>query len=161
MRRSIPAPRQLAYAPGFPPGGALPVSLAAYFSVTVSDQADAQVRLMLDAYADRLLGEIRQAPSVLDRAPGVVAVTAGSGRGSAANRRAFSAQSGYPAAAFARSRVILHPVGGRDAPAAGVALLARPGTGIGGNRFSGSLARAFRRWTGQSPGEYRRQLKDH
>jgi hypothetical protein len=87
-------------------------------------QADGQARLMpipmpmLTACSVSVSGAI----ACWITLPGVVAATAGRGCRPAANRRAFSAQSAYSAAAFARGRVIIQPVGGSNAATAGVAL---------------------------------------
>lgn len=128
-------------------------------------QADAQVRLMLDAYADRLLGEIQQGHSVLDRARLELArqlPEAGADLGLIAARLALSPRtlqrrlreaglSFNQLADETRQQLVLHYL--RD-PALELAEIAF----LVGFSEPGSLARAFRRWTGQSPGEYRRHL---
>jgi AraC-like DNA-binding protein len=129
-------------------------------------QADAQVRLMLDAYADRLLGEIQQGQSVLDRARLELArqlPEAGADLGLIAARLALSPRTLQRRLREAglsfnqlvdetRQQLVLHYL--RD-PALELAEIAF----LVGFSEPGSLARAFRRWTGQSPGEYRRQLR--
>ncbi|HLA32822.1 MAG TPA: AraC family transcriptional regulator [Pseudomonas sp.] len=128
-------------------------------------QADAQVRLMLDAYADRLLGEIQQGQSVLDRARLELArqlPEAGADLGLIAARLALSPRTLQRRLREAglsfnqlvdetRQQLVLHYL--RD-PALELAEIAF----LVGFSEPGSLARAFRRWTGQSPGEYRRHL---
>lgn len=128
-------------------------------------QADAQVRLMLDAYADRLLGEIRQGHSVLDRARLELArqlPEAGADLPQIAARLALSPRTLQRRLREAglsfnqlldetRQQLVLHYL--RD-PALELAEIAF----LVGFSEPGSLARAFRRWTGQSPGEYRRNL---
>jgi AraC-like DNA-binding protein len=128
-------------------------------------QADAQVRLMLDAYADRLLGEIQQGHSVLDRARLELArqlPEAGADLGLIAARLALSPRTLQRRLREAglsfnqlvdetRQQLVLHYL--RD-PALELAEIAF----LVGFSEPGSLARAFRRWTGQSPGEYRRHL---
>ncbi|WP_339525247.1 AraC family transcriptional regulator [Pseudomonas sp. EA_35y_Pfl2_R111] len=131
-------------------------------------QADAQVRLMLDAYADRLLGEIQQGHSVLDRArlelsrqlPEVGADLQQIAARLALSPRTLQRRLREAGLSFnqlvdeTRQQLVLHYL--RD-PALELAEIAF----LVGFSEPGSLARAFRRWTGQSPGEYRRQLKDH
>lgn len=128
-------------------------------------QADAQVRLMLDAYADRLLGEIQQGHSVLDRARLELArqlPEAGADLGLIAARLALSPRTLQRRLREAglsfnqlvdetRQQLVLHYL--RD-PALELAEIAF----LVGFSEPGSLARAFRRWTGKSPGEYRRHL---
>jgi AraC-like DNA-binding protein len=129
-------------------------------------QADAQVRLMLDAYADRLLGEIQQGHSVLDRARLELArqlPEAAADLGLIAARLALSPRTLQRRLREAglsfnqlvdetRQQLVVHYL--RD-PALELAEIAF----LVGFSEPGSLARAFRRWTGQSPGEYRRQLR--
>ena len=131
-------------------------------------QADAQVRLMLDAYADRLLGEIQQGPSVLDRArlelsrqlPEVGADLQQIAARLALSPRTLQRRLREAGLSFnqlvdeTRQQLVLHYL--RD-PALELAEIAF----LVGFSEPGSLARAFRRWTGQSPGEYRRSLKEH
>ena len=128
-------------------------------------QADAQVRLMLDAYADRLLGEIQQGHSVLDRARLELArqlPEAGADLGLIAAHLALSPRTLQRRLREAglsfnqlvdetRQQLVLHYL--RD-PALELAEIAF----LVGFSEPGSLARAFRRWTGKSPGEYRRHL---
>lgn len=130
-------------------------------------QADAQVRLMLDAYADRLLGEIRQGRSVLDSARLELSrqlPEMGAGLQQIAGRLALSPRTLQRRLREAglsfnqlvdetRQQLVLHYL--RD-PALELAQIAF----LVGFSEAGSLARACRRWTGQSPGEYRRQLSD-
>jgi len=131
-------------------------------------QADAQVRLMLDAYADRLLGEIQQGHSVLDRARLELSrqlPEAGADLQQIAARLALSPRTLQRRLREAglsfnqlvdetRQQLVLNYL--RD-PALELAEIAF----LVGFSEPGSLARAFRRWTGQSPGEYRRSLKEH
>ena len=131
-------------------------------------QADAQVRLMLDAYADRLLGEIQQGPSVLDRArmelsrqlPEVGADLQQIAARLALSPRTLQRRLREAGLSFnhlvdeTRQQLVVHYL--RD-PALELAEIAF----LVGFSEPGSLARAFRRWTGQSPGEYRRGLKEH
>jgi AraC-like DNA-binding protein len=128
-------------------------------------QADAQVRLMLDAYAERLLGEIQQGHSMLDRARLELIrqlPEAGAELGLIAARLAISPRTLQRRLREAglsfnrlvdetRQQLVLRYL--RD-PALELAEIAF----LVGFSEPGSLARAFRRWTGQSPGEYRRQL---
>ncbi|MCU1718018.1 AraC family transcriptional regulator [Pseudomonas sp. 5P_3.1_Bac2] len=130
-------------------------------------QADAQVRLMLDAYADRLLGEIQQGQTVLDRARLELSrqlPEAGADLQQIAERLALSPRTLQRRLREAglsfnqlvdqtRQQLVLHYL--RD-PALDLVEIAF----LVGFSEPGSLARAFRRWTGQSPGEYRRQLHD-
>ncbi|PTS82186.1 AraC family transcriptional regulator [Pseudomonas sp. HMWF032] len=131
-------------------------------------QADAQVRVMLDAYADRLLGEIQQGSSVLDRARLELSrqlPEAGADLQQIAARLALSPRTLQRRLREAglsfnqlvdetRQQLVLNYL--RD-PALELAEIAF----LVGFSEPGSLARAFRRWTGQSPGEYRRCLNDH
>jgi AraC-like DNA-binding protein len=129
------------------------------------NQADAQVRGMLDAYADRLLAELRQGNSVLDRArlelarqlpergPNLEAIAAAL----ALSPRTLQRRLREGGLSFSqlvdetRQQLVLHYL--RD-PALELAEIAF----LVGFSEPGSLARAFRRWTGTSPGEYRRHL---
>ena len=131
-------------------------------------QADAQVRLMLDAYADRQLGEIQQGHNVLDRARLELSrqlPQEGADLQQIAGRLALSPRTLQRRLREAglsfnqlldetRQQLVMHYL--RD-PALELAEIAF----LVGFSEPGSLARAFRRWTGQSPGEYRRQLHDH
>lgn len=128
-------------------------------------QADAQVRSMLDAYAERLLGELNQGRSVLDRArlelarqlpeqgPDLEAIAAAL----ALSPRTLQRRLREAGLSFSqlvdetRQQLVLHYL--RD-PALELAEIAF----LVGFSEAGSLARAFRRWTGTSPGEYRRHL---
>jgi AraC-like DNA-binding protein len=128
-------------------------------------QADAQVRLMLDAYADRMLGEIQQGHSVLDRArlelsrqlPEMGADLQQIAARLALSPRTLQRRLREAGLSFnqlvdeTRQQLVLNYL--RD-PALELAEIAF----LVGFSEPGSLARAFRRWTGQSPGEYRRQL---
>jgi len=129
------------------------------------NQADAQVRGMLDAYADRLLAELNQGNSVLDRArlelarqlpeqgPDLEAIAAAL----ALSPRTLQRRLREGGLSFSqlvdetRQQLVLHYL--RD-PALELAEIAF----LVGFSEPGSLARAFRRWTGTSPGEYRRHL---
>ncbi|MGQ7960425.1 AraC family transcriptional regulator [Pseudomonas sp. SP16.1] len=128
-------------------------------------QADAQVRLMLDAYAERLLGELRQGRSVLDRArlelvrqlpergPDLQAIASAL----ALSPRTLQRRLREGGLSFSqlvdetRQQLALHYLRDPALELAEIAFL----VGFG---EPGSLARAFRRWTGGSPGEYRRHL---
>lgn len=128
-------------------------------------QADVQVRLMLDAYADRLLNEIKQGHSVLDRArlelarqlPESGADLRLIAAALALSPRTLQRRLREAGLSFnhlvdeTRQQLVLHYL--RD-PALELAEIAF----LVGFSEPGSLARAFRRWTGQSPGEYRRHL---
>ncbi|MBH3341617.1 AraC family transcriptional regulator [Pseudomonas mendocina] len=129
------------------------------------NQADAQVRGMLDAYADRLLAELNQGSSVLDRArlelarqlpeqgPDLESIAAAL----ALSPRTLQRRLREGGLSFSqlvdetRQQLVLHYL--RD-PALELAEIAF----LVGFSEPGSLARAFRRWTGTSPGEYRRHL---
>ena len=128
-------------------------------------QADAQVRLMLDAYADRLLNEIRQGQSILDRARMALVrqlAEAGADLPAIAEHLALSPRTLQRRLREAglsfnqlvdetRQQMVLHYL--RD-PALELTEIAF----LVGFSEPGSLARAFRRWTGQSLSEYRRHL---
>jgi AraC-like DNA-binding protein len=128
-------------------------------------QADAQVRLMLDAYAERLLNQLQQGNSVLDRARMELSrllPESGADLQQVAERLAMSPRTLQRRLSEAgmsfnqlvedtRRQLVLHYL--RD-PALDLAEIAF----LVGFSEPGSLARAFRRWTGQAPGEYRRQL---
>lgn len=130
-------------------------------------QADAQVRLTLDAYAERLLGELRQGNNVLDRArlelarqlpeqgtdlETIAAALALSPR--TLQRRLREAGLSFSQLLDeTRQQLVLNYL--RD-PALELAEIAF----LVGFSEPASLARAFRRWTGASPGEYRRHLLD-
>jgi AraC-like DNA-binding protein len=134
---------------------------------TALGQADAQVRVMLDAYADRLLGEIQQGHSVLDRArlelsrqlPELGADLQQIAARLALSPRTLQRRLREAGLSFSqlvdetRQQLVLHYLCDPALELAEIAFLV-------GFSEPGSLARAFRRWTGQSPGEYRRQLRD-
>nr|WP_064493777.1 AraC family transcriptional regulator [Pseudomonas chengduensis] len=129
------------------------------------NQADAQVRGMLDAYADRLLAELNQGNSVLDRArlelarqlpeqgPDLEAIAAAL----ALSPRTLQRRLREGGLSFSqlvdetRQQLVLHYLRDSSLELAEIAFLV-------GFSEPGSLARAFRRWTGTSPGEYRRHL---
>ncbi|MET1079344.1 MAG: AraC family transcriptional regulator [Pseudomonas sp.] len=128
-------------------------------------QADGQVRQMLDAYADRLLGELRLGQHVLDRArlelarqlpdagPDLarLAHTLGLSPRTLQRRLREAGLSFSQLVDEIRQQLVLHYL--RD-PALELLDIAY----LVGFSEPGSLARAFRRWSGQSPGEYRRGL---
>ena len=127
-------------------------------------QADAQVRLMLDAYADRRLSEIEQGHSVLDRARALLArqlPEQGLELEELAAQLALSPrtlqrrlrEAGLSFSQLVdetRQQLVLHYLRDPALELADIAFLV-------GFSEAGSLARAFRRWTGQTPAEYRRQ----
>ena len=127
-------------------------------------QADAQVRLMLDAYADRRLSEIEQGHSVLDRARALLArqlPEQGLELEQLAAQLALSPrtlqrrlrEAGLSFSQLVdetRQQLVLHYLRDPALELADIAFLV-------GFSEAGSLARAFRRWTGQTPAEYRRQ----
>ena len=127
-------------------------------------QADAQVRLMLDAYADRRLSEIEQGHSVLDRARTLLArqlPEQGIELEQLAAQLALSPrtlqrrlrEAGLSFSQLVdetRQQLVLHYLRDPALELADIAFLV-------GFSEAGSLARAFRRWTGQTPAEYRRQ----
>ncbi|WP_220812505.1 AraC family transcriptional regulator [Pseudomonas paralcaligenes] len=130
-------------------------------------QADAQLRRLLDAHADRLLGQLDQGHSVLDRARRELARQLPE-QGADLERLAQSLdlsartlqrrlrEAGLSFSGLldeTRHQLVLHYL--RD-PALELAEIAF----LVGFSESGSLARAFRRWTGQSPGAYRQSLLD-
>jgi len=129
------------------------------------NQADAQVRGMLDAYADRLLAELNRGNSVLDRArlelarqlpeqgPDLEAIAVALALSPRTlQRRLREARLSFSQLVDeTRQQLVLHYL--RD-PALELAEIAF----LVGFSEPGSLARAFRRWTGASPGEYRRHL---
>lgn len=128
-------------------------------------QADAQVRGMLDAYADRLLAELNQGHGVLDRArlelarqlPEQGADLEAIAAALALTPRTLQRRLRESGLSFSqlvdetRQQLVLHYLRDPALELAEIAFL----VGFG---ESGSLARAFRRWTGTSPGEYRRHL---
>lgn len=130
-------------------------------------QADAQLRQLLDAHADRLLGQLNQGHSVLDRARRELARQLPE-QGADLERLAQSLdlsartlqrrlrEAGLSFSGLldeTRHQLVLHYL--RD-PALELAEIAF----LVGFSEAGSLARAFRRWTGQSPGAYRQSLLD-
>ncbi len=130
-------------------------------------QADAQLRQLLDAHADRLLGELRQGHSVLDRARHELALQLPEqgadlellAQTLQLSPRTLQRRLREAGLSFSqlldetREQLVLHYL--RD-PALELAEIAF----LVGFSEAGSLARAFRRWTGQSPGAYRQNLAD-
>ncbi|MGY4534653.1 AraC-like DNA-binding protein [Pseudomonas sp. TE3786] len=128
-------------------------------------QADAQVRQMLDGYADRLLSELRQGQQVLDRARLELAkqlADAGPDLERLAQILALSPrtlqrrlrETGLSFSQLVdetRQQLVLQYLRDPTLELADIAFFV-------GFSEAGSLARAFRRWTGQSPAEYRRTL---
>ena len=128
-------------------------------------QADAEMRRMLDAYAERQLAVIRQGDSVLERARTLLATQLGSeavdlerlAAGLALSPRTLQRRLREAGLSFSqlvdetRQQLVLHYLRDPALELADIAFLV-------GFSESGSLARAFRRWTGTSPGEYRRHL---
>ena len=135
--------------------------------LTPLGQADAQLRQLLDAHADRLLGQLNQGHSVLDRARRELArqlpeqgadleLLAHSLQLSARTLQRRLREAGLSFSELldeTRQQLVLHYL--RD-PALELAEIAF----LVGFSEAGSLARAFRRWTGQSPGAYRQSLLD-
>lgn len=130
-------------------------------------QADAQLRQLLDAHADRMLGELNQGSSVLDRARRELALQLPE-RGAdlellaqtlQLSPRTLQRRLREAGLSFSqlldetREQLVLHYL--RD-PALELAEIAF----LVGFSEAGSLARAFRRWTGQSPGAYRQSHSD-
>jgi AraC-like DNA-binding protein len=128
-------------------------------------QADAQMRLMLDAYADRQLAELKQGDSLLIRARELLAAQLVAGpvnlstlaAALALSPRTLQRRLAEAGLSFSqlldetRQPLVLHYLGDPTLELADIAFLL-------GFSEAGSLARAFRRWTGQSPGDYRRSL---
>ncbi|MDH4556469.1 AraC family transcriptional regulator [Pseudomonas sp. BN417] len=126
-------------------------------------QADAEVRRLFDAYAERLLGELRQGHSVLDRArESLAAQLAAEGpdlerlaEALSLSPRTLQRRLREAGLSFSqlvdetRQQLVLHYLRDPALELADIAFLV-------GFSEPGSLARAFRRWTGQSLGEYRR-----
>jgi AraC-like DNA-binding protein len=120
---------------------------------------------MLDAYADRLLAGLNQGYSVLDRArlelarqlpeqgPDLETIAAAL----ALSPRTLQRRLREGGLSFSqlvdetRQQLVLHYLRDPTLELAEIAFLV-------GFSEPGSLARAFRRWTGTSPGEYRRHL---
>lgn len=126
-------------------------------------QADAEVRRLFDDYAERLLGELRQGHSVLDRTRELLAAQL-SAEGPDLERladalalspRTLQRRLREAGLSFSRlvdetrQQLVLHHLRDPNLDLADIAFLV-------GFSEPGSLGRAFRRWTGQSLGEYRR-----
>lgn len=130
-------------------------------------QADAQLRQLLDAHADRLLGQLNLGHSVIDRARRelarqlpeqgadleLLAQTLQLSPRTLQRRLREAGLSFSQLLDQTREQLVLHYL--RD-PALELAEIAF----LVGFSEAGSLARAFRRWTGQSPGAYRLNLTD-
>ncbi|NNN25437.1 MULTISPECIES: AraC family transcriptional regulator [Pseudomonas] len=128
-------------------------------------QADAQVQRTLDAYAERLLVEINKGDSVLDRARRELArqlpeqgadlehlsLTLALSPRTLQRRLRDTGLSFSQLVDETRQQLVLHYLRDPALDTADIAYL------LGFSEAS-SLARAFRRWTGQSLGEYRRKL---
>ncbi|MGP0172861.1 AraC family transcriptional regulator [Pseudomonas sp. NCHU5208] len=128
-------------------------------------QADAQVSGMLDAYADRLLGELRQGASLLERARRILLAQLAEQRPElhaiaealALSPRTLQRRLGEAGVSFnqfvdeTRQLLTLHYLRETSLALEDIALRV-------GFSEPASLLRAFRRWTGRSPGEYRRHL---
>lgn len=129
-------------------------------------QADSQIQRTLDAYAGRLLESIRRGEGVLERARQCLAerlpeqavdleALAGELALSPRTLQRRLRDSGLSFSRLVdetRQQLVLHHL--RD-PALELADVAS----LVGFSETGSLARAFRRWTGQSLGQYRRTLQ--
>lgn len=129
-------------------------------------QADQQIQCVLDRYAGRLLDGIRRGDSVLERARQRLAQRLPEqdidlealARELALSPRTLQRRLRDSGLSFSRlvdetrQQLVLHHL--RD-PALELADVAS----LVGFSETGSLARAFRRWTGQSLGEYRRTLQ--
>lgn len=128
-------------------------------------QADAQVRQMLDGYADRLLKELRQGQQMMDRARMELARQLAD-QGPDLERlaevltlspRTLQRRLRETGLSFSqlvdetRQQLVLHYLRDPTLELADIAFFV-------GFSEAGSLARAFRRWTGQSPAHYRRTL---
>lgn len=128
-------------------------------------QADAQVRATLDAYAERLLRELRQGHNVFDRARLALAGQLGERvpdlEQLAAllqlSPRTLQRRLREAGLSFSqlldetRQQLVLHYLRDPTLELADIAFFV-------GFSEPGSLVRAFRRWTGQSPADYRRRL---
>ncbi|MBM7063270.1 AraC family transcriptional regulator [Pseudomonas sp. UL073] len=128
-------------------------------------QADAQVRGTLDAYAERLLGELRQGHNVFDRARLALANQLGErvpdleqlADSLQLSPRTLQRRLREAGLSFSqlldetRQQLVLHYLRDPQLELADIAFFV-------GFSEPGSLVRAFRRWTGQSPAEYRRQF---
>ncbi|MBH3431310.1 AraC family transcriptional regulator [Pseudomonas citronellolis] len=129
-------------------------------------QADSQIQRTLDAYAGRLLESIRRGEGVLERArqclaerlPEQAVDLEALARELALSPRTLQRRLRDSGLSFSRlvdetrQQLVLHHL--RD-PALELADVAS----LVGFSETGSLARAFRRWTGQSLGQYRRTLQ--
>lgn len=132
---------------------------------TPLSQADVQVRSMFDAYADRLLTEIKQGNSVLDQArlllveqlPQGTPELAQIAEQMAMSPRTLQRRLNDAGLSFnqlleqTRKHLVLQYLADPALELGEIAYLV-------GFSEAGSLARAFRRWTGQSPHEYRASL---
>lgn len=128
-------------------------------------QADAQMRLMLDAYAEQQLAQIQQGQTVLERARQQLSrqLTDQSvdlerlAQALAMSPRTLQRRLREAGLSFSqlvdetRQQRVLHYLRDPALELADIAFLV-------GFSEAGSLARAFKRWTGQSPGDFRRQL---
>ncbi|MDH4563036.1 AraC family transcriptional regulator [Pseudomonas sp. BN411] len=126
-------------------------------------QADADVRRLFDDYAERLLGELRQGHSVLDRARELLAAQLSAegpdlerlAEALALSPRTLQRRLREAGLSFSqlvdetRQQLVLHYLRDPALELADIAFLV-------GFSEPGSLGRAFRRWTGQSLGDYRR-----
>ncbi|MBD2837129.1 AraC family transcriptional regulator [Pseudomonas sp. JM0905a] len=126
-------------------------------------QADADVRRLFDDYAERLLGELRQGHSVLDRARELLAAQLSAegpdlehlAKALALSSRTLQRRLREAGLSFSRlvdetrQQLVLHYLRDPALELADIAFLV-------GFSEPGSLGRAFRRWTGQSLGDYRR-----
>ncbi|VXC85204.1 Transcriptional regulator, AraC family [Pseudomonas sp. 8Z] len=128
-------------------------------------QADAQVRALLDAYAERQLAEFNQGLSVLERTRLVLAQQLPE-RGAdlpaiaeamALSPRTLQRRLREAGLSFSqlldetRQQLVLHALHEPSLDLSEIAFRV-------GFSEPGSLLRAFRRWTGTTPGEYRRHL---
>ncbi len=128
-------------------------------------QADGSMRVMLDAYAERQLAELKQGDSLLLRARELLAAQLAAGpvdlprlaHAMALSPRTLQRRLSEAGVSFSqllddtRQPLALHYLRDATLELADIAFLL-------GFSEAGSLARAFRRWTGQSPGAYRRTL---
>ncbi len=128
-------------------------------------QADGPMRIMLDAYAERQLAELKQGDSLLVRARELLTLQLAAGpvdlphlaRALALSPRTLQRRLSDAGLSFSqlldetREPLARHYLRDASLELADIAFLL-------GFSEAGSLARAFRRWTGQSPGAYRRSL---
>lgn len=128
-------------------------------------QADGPMRIMLDAFAERQLAELKQGDHLLLRARELLAAQLAAGpvdlprlaHAMALSPRTLQRRLSDAGLNFSqlldelREPLALHYLRDATLELADIAFLL-------GFSEAGSLARAFRRWTGQSPGEYRRSL---